>query len=526
MKQSLITSCFRGTKELLDLTVNPFREGLADERTAEPCAFVIFGASGDLTHRKLIPALFNLFLKGLLPVGFAIVGFARRPWTDDDFRAEMRRAIEDHSKYLMADVSAWESFAKTLSYIVSPFEDLTGYHALKQKLAELGKTKGTRGNSIFYLATPPPEYSVVVSNLGAAGLNSQENGWTRLIVEKPIGSDLASSRDLNTQLRQVFEEAQIYRIDHFLGKETVQNILVFRFANKIFEPLWNQRYIDNIQITIAETVGLEGRGGYFDKAGMVRDVVQNHGLQILTLVGMEPPVSVDADAIRDEKVKVLKAIRPLKPEEVFTASVRGQYESGSLSGKSVNGYLQEPNVAPDSSTETYAAIRFAVDSWRWAGVPFYLRVGKRMPKKVTEIALEFREVPGILFGARRKDALQPNLLIIRIQPDEGISLRVTSKVPGPSVRLQSVRMDFQYGSSFGTPSPEAYERLLLDASCGEAALFARGDEVDTAWQIITPLLDEWANKGREGLYSYQAGTWGPLEALDLLKSEGRQWRRL
>lgn len=511
---------------MLDLSVNPFREGLVAERVAEPCAFVIFGASGDLTHRKLIPALFSLFLQGLLPSNFAVVGFARRPWTEDDFRDTVWKGVQDHAPQLARDPQAWSTFAKSVFYVSSPFEDPSGYGRLKSRLNELDRSLELHGNRLFYLATPPGEYLRVIHGLGEQGLSSQEHGWARIIIEKPIGRDIASAREINADIRRVFEETQVYRIDHFLGKETVQNILVFRFANSVFEPLWNSHYVDHVQITNAETIGLEGRGGYFDKSGIVRDVMQNHQLQLLTLVGMEPPGSLDANAIRDEKVKVLRAVRRLSGSEVAANAVRGQYEAGSLLAQSVPGYLQEPAVAPDSSTETFAALRLFIDNWRWAGVPFYLRVGKRLPKKVTEISLQFRAVPPILFGAHLGDVIQPDLLVIRIQPDEGMLLRFTSKVPGPAMRLQPVRMGFRYGSSFGTASPEAYERLLLDAATGEQSLFARDDEVDAAWSILQPVLDEWTERGREGVYGYDAGTWGPLEAFDLLRQDGRRWRRL
>lgn len=511
---------------VLDPSVNPFREGLSESRVADACAFVIFGATGDLTHRKLIPALFSLYLEGLLPANFAVVGFARRDWSDEDFREEMWRGVREHARRLAGEEQAWMSFSQSLFYNRSTFEDADGYRRLKQRLAELEKSHDTHGNRLFYLATPPADYEIVVKQLGEHNLQCEEHGWARIIVEKPIGRDLASSLEVNNLLGSVFAESRIYRIDHFLGKETVQNILVFRFANSIFEPIWNQKYVDHVQITNAESIGLEGRGAFFDKAGIVRDLMQNHQLQLLTLTAMEPPSSLRADAIRDEKLKVLEAVRPLAPGEVEQHAVRGQYTAGLAEGQSVAGYLDEPKVEPGSTTETYAAVRLFIDNWRWAGVPFYLRVGKRLPKKATEISLQFKEIPGILFGASRKDAIQPDLLVIRIQPDEGIFLRFTSKEPGPSMRLQQVRMGFQYGASFGTASPEAYERLLLDAASGEQALFAREDEVQAQWRIVMPLLEAWREQGSSGLHPYQAGTWGPLQAFDLLTRDGRRWRRM
>ncbi|MCC6485649.1 MAG: glucose-6-phosphate dehydrogenase [Armatimonadetes bacterium] len=510
----------------MDLSVNPFREGLTESRVADPCAFVIFGATGDLTHRKLIPALFSLYLESLLPSNFAIVGFARRDWSDERFRDEMWQGIQAHARRLAGEREAWEGFARSLFYNRSTFQDPEGYDRLKTKLSELDKSHDTHGNRLFYLATPPSDYEPIIEQIGAHNLQSEERGWARIIVEKPIGTDLASSRELNSAIRSVFPESRIYRIDHFLGKETVQNILVFRFANSIFEPIWNQKYVDHVQITNAENIGLEGRGAFFDKAGIVRDLAQNHQLQLLTLMAMEPPSSLRADAIRDEKLKVLQAVRLLTREEVDEHAVRGQYTAGLVQGQPALGYLEEPNVQPDSATETYAAVRLFVDNWRWAGVPFYLRVGKRLPKKSTEISLQFKEIPNILFGATQKDAVRPDLLVIRIQPDEGIFLRFTSKEPGPSMRLQQVRMGFQYGASFGTPSPEAYERLLLDAASGEQALFARDDEVEAQWRIVMPVLDRWRELGRQGLHEYQAGTWGPLEAFSLLTRDGRRWRRI
>lgn len=509
---------------MLNLSENPFRAGMSEERAAEACVIVIFGASGDLTRRKLIPSLFSLYRQGLLPARCRIVGFARRALGDDGFRSDLREAAARSASGPSMD--SWDAFARSISYVQSSFDDEAGYAVLARSLAEFATDGGVPANALFYFAAPPSEYETIIDHLGRAGLHRQDGAWRRVIVEKPIGHDLPTARKLNDRLAEVFPESSVYRIDHFLGKETVQNILVFRFANSIFEPVWNSKYVDHVQITVSESLGLEGRGGYFDEAGIVRDLMQNHVLQLLTLTAMEPPSSVRADAVRAEKVKVLQAVRPLTGHEIALGAVRGQYTGGASLGQPVPGYLEEPKVAPDSATETFAAVRLMIDNWRWAGVPFYLRVGKRLPRKSTEICLQFKPVPGILFRAGQDQELTPDLLVMRIQPDEGISLRFTCKEPGPDVRLQQVRMEFHYGSSFGTPSPEAYERLLLDAMMGEQSLFAREDEVDAAWRIMDPILAHWSEGGREGLYPYKAGTWGPAEALDLLRRDGRRWRRL
>jgi glucose-6-phosphate 1-dehydrogenase len=505
-------------------TANPLRAGLRMQRTPEPCTVVIFGATGDLTHRKLVPALYNLQRERLLPPGFSVVGFARRDWSDDFFRGSLLDDARQHSRSGVQD-ALWSSFAEGISYVQSSFDDPAGYATLAQKLQELDEGRGTSGNRLFYLATPPENYATIIQQLGAAGLN-RSDGWVRIIVEKPFGRDLASARALNAEVHRVFDEPQVYRIDHYLGKETVQNIMVFRFANGIFEPLWDRRYVDHVQITVAEQVGLEGRGGYYERAGAMRDMIQNHLMQLLTLTAMEPPIGYRADAVRDEKVKVLRAIRPIAPEQVDRFVVRGQYGPGVVNGQDVPGYQQEEGVAPGSATETYVALQLFIDSWRWAGVPFLLRTGKRLPKRVSEIAIQFRSAPLMLFDSGPLSDIEPNVLAIQVQPDEGITLRFDSKVPGQANQIRPVTMDFRYNASFGVESPEAYERLLLDAMLGDSTLFTRSDEVEASWSLITPIHQGWANSPEPDLASYEAGTWGPKEADRLLGKDWRAWRRL
>jgi glucose-6-phosphate 1-dehydrogenase len=505
---------------------NPLRSGLRMGRTPEPCTMVIFGATGDLTSRKLVPALYNLARERRLPGGFSVVGFARREWDDAFFRNTLLEGINDNSRSGEAEAQLWESFAEGIFYHRSSFDEPAGYTSLAKRLDEIDQQRGTGGNRVFYLATPPESYAAIVRQIGESGLNRSPNGgWTRIIIEKPFGRDLESAKALNQELLAVFDEQQIYRIDHYLGKETVQNILVFRFANGIFEPLWNRNFIDHVQITVAESIGVEDRGGYYDSSGATRDMIQNHLTQLLTLTAMEPPVSYDADAVRDEKVKALRAIRPIAPHEVDRYTVRGQYGPGSVSGRPIPGYREERGVAAASQTETFVALKLFIESWRWAGVPFYLRSGKAMPRRVSEIAIQFKTVPTMLFADTPMNDIEPNVLAIKIQPDEGITLKFGSKVPGQA-QIRPVTMDFRYGTSFGVASPEAYERLLLDCMLGDSTLFTRRDEVEASWGLITPILQAWAQGPAQPFPNYEAGTWGPSAADEFLASDGRAWRRL
>ena len=500
---------------------NPLRVGLRRDRGAEPCAVVIFGASGDLTARKLVPALYNLQLDRLLPSGFAVVGVARREMSAEAFVSAMREGPAKHSRREMSD-EIWDAIAAGLSYVQAG-GDADDYRRLAERLEELDRTRGCGGNRLFYLATPPSAFAPIVGSLREAGLHRPGKGgrWSRIVLEKPIGHDLVSARALNRAVNGAFSERDVFRIDHYLGKETVQNLLVFRFANAIFEPLWSHKYIDHVQLTVAESIGVEGRGRYYEEAGTTRDMVQNHMFQLLCLTAMEPPVSLDADAIRDEKVKVLQSLRPVPAAEVTGSTVRAQYAPGVVAGEKVAGYLEESDVAADSRTETFMALRLHIDNWRWAGVPFYLRAGKRMPKRVTEVALRFRDVPHHLF----EHDTPPNTLALRIQPDEGITLKFDSKAPGPKPRLQPVSMEFRYGTSFGQQPPEAYERLILDAILGDSTLFIRSDEVEASWRYIDALMAVWREEAAP-LARHVAGTWGPTESDALLRLDGRAWRRL
>ncbi len=499
---------------------NPLRAGLRIGRTPEPCTMVIFGASGDLTSRKLVPALYNLARERRLPGGFSVIGFARRDWNNDSFRDLLREAVSINSRSGPVDAESWASFAQGIQYHRGSFDDPAAYSSLAERLATIDRERGTGGNRVFYLATPPEAYPIIVAQLGAHGL-AHSSGWTRIIIEKPFGHDLASAQALNAAVLAVFNEDQVYRIDHYLGKETVQNILIVRFANAIFEPIWNRSQIDHVQITVAETIGVEDRGGYYDTSGALRDMIQNHLMQLLCLVAMEPPSVYDADAVRDEKVKVLRAIRPIAVED----TARGQYGAGIVNGRPVRGYREEKGVASASQTETYVAIKLFIDNWRWAGVPFYLRSGKRLPRRVSEIAIQFKAAPTMIFADTPLNDLEPNVLAMKIQPDEGISLKFSSKVPGQP-QIRPVTMDFRYGASFGVTSPEAYERLLLDCMLGDGTLFTRRDEVEASWSLLTPILQAWAAGPPQPFPNYEAGSWGPAGADELIGRDGRFWRRL
>ena len=510
------------------LATNPLREDVDARQAPEPCALVIYGATGDLTHRKLVPALYNLAHEGQLPQSFAIVGFARRPKTHDQFRAELRDAVAQFSRFQPINPGVWDALAQAIFYHQSDFGDANGYKTLGEFLRKLDAERGTAGNRLFYLATAPTEFIGIIQELGAnalAGADQVNGSPPRIIVEKPFGRSLPTAQELNRELSSVFGERQIFRIDHYLGKETVQNILALRFANEIFEPLWNQKYIDHIQITVAESLGVEDRGGYYDKSGALRDMVQNHMMQLLSLVAMEPPIVLEGESIHDEKVKVLRALRPIKPEQVQEFTVRGQYARGSMAGKPVPAYQEEKNVAPGSRTETFVALKLFIDNWRWAGVPFYLRSGKRLARKNSEIAIRFKGIPHRLFG-ELNDTIDNNVLVMKIQPEEGISLRFAAKVPGPKMHIRSVSMDFNYGTGFGVVSAPAYERLIGDAMRGDATLFTRWDAVETAWNIVMPVLERWQNTYDESFPNYAAGSQGPASSDRLLAADGREWRRI
>jgi glucose-6-phosphate 1-dehydrogenase len=510
---------------------NPLREGLTGERVPAPCVMVIFGASGDLTKRKLVPALYSLARDRLLPSAFSVVGVARRDIGDEGFRAQMKESCNQFARRRPIEDSLWSSFEEGLSYCAGTFEDPATYEKLKKRLDAVDAHRGTGGNRVFYLSVPPVDYPMIIKQLGDAGLinKSKEGPSTRVIIEKPFGHDLTSAQALNKDVHDTLREDQTFRIDHYLGKETVQNILVFRFANGIWEPLWNGKYVDHVQLTVAEAIGVEGRGGYFEGSGILRDMVQNHMFQFLCMMAMEPPVAFEADAVRDEKLKVLRSLRPL-PEDssaLMKEVVRGQYRAGSVAGKEQIGYRQEKGVAPDSKVETFVAMRLYIDNWRWAGVPFYLRAGKAMPKRVSEIAIHFKTPPHTLFPARGgRQAHEPNVLTIRIQPDEGISLKFLSKVPGPTMDSVPVPMEFRYGTSFGAEPPEAYERLILDCMLGDNTLFTRGDEVEASWRWIDRIERAFSTTPAKEFPNYAAGEWGPEAADALLQRDGRAWRRL
>ena len=507
--------------------LNPLRQGLRVERVPDPNAFVLFGATGDLAHRKVMPAIYQLLRANLLPAEFSVVAVARRPYSDEAFRAEVKTSLEKYSRILPIDETQWAELAKRITYQQLDFADDAGYDRLCERLDALDAERGTAGNRLYYLATQPSQVTEIVRQMGRVGLDNEQHGagWRRVVVEKPFGRDLDSARRLNHELNRVFRESQIYRIDHYLGKETVRNLMVFRFGNGIFEPVWNRSYVDHVQITVAESIGVEGRGAFYEETGASRDILQNHLLQLMTLVAMEPPSSFSADALRDQKVQVLRAITAPDLEHVKRSVVRGQYGAGWIGGEPAPGYREEPEVDPQSETETFVAGCFTIDDWRWSGVPFYLRAGKCMPKRATEIAIQFKEVPLRLFRESTGDPA-PNVLAMRIQPDEGIMLRFAAKVPGLGLDVRAVNMDFAYGTSFAVDSPDAYETLILDALLGDASLFTRADEVEAAWSVVTPIINSWADMPAPHFPDYAAGTWGPEAATELIERDGRRWRRI
>ncbi|OIO55000.1 MAG: glucose-6-phosphate dehydrogenase [Alphaproteobacteria bacterium CG_4_10_14_0_2_um_filter_63_37] len=494
-------------------------------RRHTPASIVIFGASGDLTHRKLIPSLYQLAVDGLLAPNTAIVGYARRNWSREEFLAGLRQSVRK-TKGAWFDHEVWNDLAERISYISGDLTETDGFCRLHDHLAQIEKNLKLSGNRLYYLSTPPRHYADIVANLAGSGLAAEgvDSGWRRIVVEKPFGTDLASAMELNAQIHEVFREDQIFRIDHYLGKETVQNILAFRLGNGIFEPLWNHHYVDHVQITVAETLGVEGRGGYFDQAGIIRDMVQNHALQLLTLVAMEPPAAFEANAVRDEKVKVLRAIRPLTGEAALADTARGQYDRGAVEGTKSSAYREEPGVDPASTTETYMAMKLHIDNWRWARVPFYIRCGKRLPHRTTQIVIAFKQPPHTVLQSAACDCpnLEPNRIVLRIQPNEGISLHFGIKAPGSAMQIEPVEMDFDAARALGS-SPEAYERLILDAIGGDATLFARSDEIEWAWRFIDGIVAAWQGQGLIELPVYTAGTWGTAEGKDLMQRDGRTW---
>ena len=494
----------------------------------QPCTLVIFGGSGDLARRKLIPAVYNLLLDGILPPNYAILGNGRKPLSDPDFRQTAREAIVKYSRQKISE-KVWPDFERRLFYVGGLIEDPKAYKALRQRLEQIEADLKLPGNRIFYLAIPPTSIADAVEGLRSAGLvqpPSSEGPFSRVIVEKPIGRDLDSARKINEAVSRVFDESQVFRIDHYLGKETVQNLLVLRFANSIFEPIWNHKFIDHVQITVAEAEGVGTRATYYEEAGALRDMVQNHILQLLCLVAMEPPHSLDADVVRNARMEVLRCLRPIMGKDIEKYTVRAQYGPGKVNGEDVPGYRREPGVKPDSTTETYVAINLFVENWRWSGVPWYLRTGKGLAKRASEIAVFFKPIPQILFNANPEAPLDPNILVMKIQPEEGLTLRIICKVPGTKAKTNPVELHFQYGEAFAVPSPEAYERLLLDVMAGDASLFMRRDAVEASWAWVTGILEGWDTFGTKWLPEYPVGSWGPVEANRLIESDGRAWRTL
>ncbi len=506
---------------------HPFLEGLSRHRGAPSTIIIIFGASGDLTRRKLIPSLYNLGTDNLLPADFLLIGCGRKNLGDDNFRQFAREAISEHARRTF-DEDSWRPLAEKIFYLAGGYDDPQTYKDLAEKIEGLERSTSRQHHLLFYISTPPAVFKPILQNLGASGLSraiGPDGHAATVIIEKPFGRDLSTARELNQIITNEFDEKQVYRIDHYLGKETVQDLLVQRFANSIFEPIWNRRFVDCVQITVAEDLGVGTRAGYYDQSGALRDMIQNHTMQLLALTAMEPPVSLDAEAIRDEKVKVLKAIQPLTLSAENADAVRGQFTEGIVGGRKVSGYMQADGVPPTSHTETYTALRLFINNWRWQGVPFYLRSGKRMARKVSEISVHFKRPPGVLFTESDKFDVAANTMVIRIQPDEGVMLLFNSKIPGLETRTQPVKMHFRYATTYGSNTPEAYERLLLDAMTGDATLFIRGDETEASWKIVTPVLDFWNDCGKRGLETYVSGSWGPLAAERLLWDYGHQWRR-
>ena len=507
------------------MTGNPLAAGERVRAIPPPTAMVVFGGSGDLAHRKIVPALYNLELHRLLPQNFAFVGSSRSEYSDEEYRADMRKAVEEFSRTQPIQHQVWESFASRLHYIPGSSSDPGTYGRIGDLLDRFDREHGTDGNRLFYLSLIPKLFPDTIRGIGKAGLGGRgwDRGFSRVVVEKPFGHDLASAGELQELVTTVFPERDVFRIDHYLGKESVQNIIAFRFANGIFEPVWNHHYVDHVQITVAEDIGVGTRGAFYEEAGALRDIVQNHVMQVLCLTAMEPPVTFDAESVREEKVKVLKAVRPIPENEVENYAVRGQYEGGWVWGEEVPGYREEKNVDPGSVTETFVALKVFVDNWRWARVPFYIRAGKRLPKKATEVAIQFHSSPHTPFAHDDTEGLAPNVLVVRIQPDEGLSLKIGAKVPGTGFEVSSVNMDLLYGTAFLEEAPDAYQRLLLDLMLGDPTLFIRADEAEGAWKILDPVMRHWSEK-REVSF-YPAGTWGPEEADDLLERDGREWRR-